>query len=1275
MALILADRVQETSTSPGGTGTLNLSGTAPAGFKTFSSGIGTGNSTYYCIFDTTLYSWEVGIGTYTSGTPGTLSRTTVLSNSAGTTALVNFTNGNTLNIFCTYPSEKSVNLDSSGNVSALGTISSGTWQGTTVGVAYGGTGVTASSGANSVVLRDANQNIAVNSVTQNLTKTTSAAGTTTLTLASSHFQILTGTTTQTYKLPDATSLPVGTIYVFDNDSTGNLTVQDNALGTVDVVAPGGYSTVFLEANGTVAGEWGRFGMIPNEVNWGTNSLALGGSTIVSGGTWQGNPIAYNYGGTGLTTFTAANYALYSTSASALTAGTLPVAAGGTGATTLTANGVVYGNGTSAVGITAAGTTGQVLVGNTGAAPSWATVSSTLVSSFSGGTTGLTPSTATTGAVTLAGTLVVANGGTGSTTSSGARTNLGATTLGGNLFTITNPSAVTFPRFNADNTVSALDAATFRTAIGAGTGSGSVTSVSGTGTVNGITLTGTVTSSGSLTLGGTLSGVSLTSQVSDTLPIGNGGTGQTTASAAFNALSPITSTGDLIVGNGANSATRLAIGTNGQVLSSNGTTATWTTLASSGLLTGTIVASNAATTPLTAPNYVATGANYTRTTYPTLAALYPNPAASNADGTTWVSGTMPTTTMPTYGSMTSAFNGTTYVVVNGSTKYFTSTDGVSWTSRTLATLVGQVAWNGSVFVAMQPSALSSNTYYTSADGVTWTSRTFPVTAAFSLAAKTTATAIFVIVPAASSATAYSSTDGITWTSRTLPATQTWPYVFYYPLAGLFVATSGAGTTAATSPDGITWTSRTFVVAGLQGLGTVGTTNVAVNTAANLFYTSADCITWTAQAAPPATPISYFAATNGYAYYSYQNRIYRSTTAATWTQIYGNPSDTAGTSYPAKLFGCQNANRLFTSTSGYTTQSATTTDNGVTWVTTGLPSSAGHADWSAVVNNSSTWVALASGTATNQNVATSPDGITWTLRTSAIPCAVWSSIAWNGTIFCAMQGASPTQLLLTGNINVTTGYAVTNQCMTSPDGITWTARTLPASLRWTGIASNGSIFVATHAGDYTTATAAGTATTCYTSSDGITWTSRTIPVAGSWYNVAWNGSVFCAVGYNSTGVAVATSPDGITWTARTSTIAVGSSIIGLVGFSSGFAITTGAGMYISNDNGVTWYAPSGAASYYYNVHMASNGQNFEMNGASTTATNMSFTGTVNSTASLQSNYINISAMGATSTSTSTQYLSLPSIAGNGNYYYSNGTLNATQFTVPLATIAGATTYIKT
>jgi hypothetical protein len=65
-----------------------------------------------------------------------------------------------------------------------------------------------------------------------------------------------------------------------------------------------------------------------------------------------------------------------------------------------------------------------------------------------------------------------------------------------------------------------------------------------------------------------------SNVTGTVAIANGGTGQTTAGAAFNALSPITTTGDLIIGNGTNSATRLAIGANTYVLTSNGTTATW-----------------------------------------------------------------------------------------------------------------------------------------------------------------------------------------------------------------------------------------------------------------------------------------------------------------------------------------------------------------------------------------------------------------------------------------------------------------------------------------------------------------------------------------------------------------------------------------------------------------------------------------------------------------------------------------------------------------------------
>ena len=113
--------------------------------------------------------------------------------------------------------------------------------------------------------------------------------------------------------------------------------------------------------------------------------------------------------------TSASASSIAINASQITSGTVTVGQGGTGATTLGANGVLLGNGTSAISATAVGTTGQVLVGNTGAAPTWSTLSGIGVTSFSAGTTGLTPASATTGAITLAGTLGVANGGTGTAT--------------------------------------------------------------------------------------------------------------------------------------------------------------------------------------------------------------------------------------------------------------------------------------------------------------------------------------------------------------------------------------------------------------------------------------------------------------------------------------------------------------------------------------------------------------------------------------------------------------------------------------------------------------------------------------------------------------------------------------------------------------------------------------------------------------------------------------------------------------------------------------------
>ena len=159
--------------------------------------------------------------------------------------------------------------------------------------------------------------------------------------------------------------------------------------------------------------------------------------------------------------------------------------------------------------------------------------------------------------------------------------------------------------------------------------GTVTSVGGTGTVNGISLSGTVTSSGNLTLGGTLSGVSLSTQVSGTLPIANGGTGQTTAVAAFDALAPTTTKGDLIVNDGSDNV-RLAVGTNNYVLTADSAQATgvkWATVAA-----GTTVSDDTTTNATYYPTFsTATSGTYSVATVSSTKLTY-NPSLGDLTAT-------------------------------------------------------------------------------------------------------------------------------------------------------------------------------------------------------------------------------------------------------------------------------------------------------------------------------------------------------------------------------------------------------------------------------------------------------------------------------------------------------------------------------------------------------------------------------------------------------------------------------------------------------------------
>lgn len=97
MVFVINDRVKET-TSTTGTGTVTLSG-AQLGFQSFSSGIGSSNSTYYTI--ALGNEWEVGIGSVTNAT--TFTRDSVIS-SSNASSLVSFSAG-VKDIFCALPAE------------------------------------------------------------------------------------------------------------------------------------------------------------------------------------------------------------------------------------------------------------------------------------------------------------------------------------------------------------------------------------------------------------------------------------------------------------------------------------------------------------------------------------------------------------------------------------------------------------------------------------------------------------------------------------------------------------------------------------------------------------------------------------------------------------------------------------------------------------------------------------------------------------------------------------------------------------------------------------------------------------------------------------------------------------------------------------------------------------------------------------------------------------------------------------------------------------------
>jgi len=177
----------------------------------------------------------------------------------------------------------SFSAGTTGFTPSTGTTGAVTLSGT-LNVANGGTGVTSSSGANSVVLRDSNGNIVWNNEAPGYTNTVTAAGTTTLTASATRYQHFSGTSTQTLKLPDETTIPTAMGYIVDNDSTGNVTVQDSAGNTLATAVPGGAGWIYSLSNASATGNWAGYLLPPGNsatapLTWGTAGLNMASSYI------------------------------------------------------------------------------------------------------------------------------------------------------------------------------------------------------------------------------------------------------------------------------------------------------------------------------------------------------------------------------------------------------------------------------------------------------------------------------------------------------------------------------------------------------------------------------------------------------------------------------------------------------------------------------------------------------------------------------------------------------------------------------------------------------------------------------------------------------------------------------------------------------------------------------------------------------------------------------------------------------------------------------------
>ncbi len=564
--------------------------------------------------------------------------------------------------------------------------------------------------------------------------------------------------------------------------------------------------------------------------------------------------------------------------------------------------------------------------------------------------------------------------------------------------------------------------------------------------------------------------------------------------------------------------------------------------------------------------------------------------TSPDGLTWSTSTAPSA---------SGWNGIAYgnglfvaVADTGTDRVMTSPDGVNWTARSAAGNDDYwygVTYGNGLFVAVAYRT-TADRIMTSPDGINWTVRSVGgnddgwIQAAYG-------NGVYVAVAFTGNDRVAYSYDGLTWATTSVAGNDdSWWGVTYGN--GLFVAVgTSTSHSVITSPDGVNWTAVSaagdndswrfvtygdgkFVAVGCHQqpcVTSTGSDRVMISYDTNTFFDGSNDQTISGDLTGDSLLRSVIFEEKG-------TKTFIDTASTTDFMVATSSGEVITSTNIAIAGDYENRGRV--------------SHAGTVWATTSV---AGNNDnWGDVIYAEDQFVAV--GYSGDDRLMTSPDGLTWTVRT-APEANSWRGIAYGNGRYVAVSNTGTNRVIYSlDGINWATSsaaqanqwYAVTygngtfvavsrdgtDRVMYSYNGINWATTSAAEVKEWWGITYGNGLFVAV--------TTTGGSNQVMTSPDGINWTARaTTGIDGDWNAVTYGNGRFVAVSYNND--LVMWSDDGINWTASDVPnnddwwdVTYGDGLFVAIGTS-----TAHSNLIMTSPDGITWTSrevPDGGESWY-------------------------------------------------------------------------------------------------